>query len=102
MFTLSSSIEPPVLKWSVSCAFAREIGVKFADIVKFWTMSMCQRQAEISHDVTTIRVYDNGTISSVIQPMNQSRVPSSRPRTDVRPNGKDTRSNPEHKVEQKR
>jgi len=45
---------------------------------------------------------DNGTISPVIQPTNPSRVPSSRPRTDVRPDGKDARSNPEHKVEQKR
>jgi len=45
---------------------------------------------------------DNGAISSVIQSMNQSHVPSSRPRTDVRPKGKDARSNPEHKVERKR
>jgi len=35
---------------------------------------------------------DNGTISPVIQPTNQSRVPSSRPRTNVRPEGKDARS----------
>jgi len=45
---------------------------------------------------------DNDTISSVIQSTNQSHVPSSRPRTDVRPKGKDTRSNPEHKLERKR
>jgi hypothetical protein len=45
---------------------------------------------------------DNGTISSVIRTTNGSRVPSSRPRTDVRPNGKDTRSNAEPKVERKR
>jgi len=45
---------------------------------------------------------DNGAISPVIQSTNQSRVPSSRPRADVRPEGKDTRSNPERKVEQKR
>jgi len=45
---------------------------------------------------------DNGTISPVIQTTNGSRVPSSRPRTDVRPDGKDARSNAEHKVEQKR
>jgi len=45
---------------------------------------------------------DNGAISSVIQTTNGSRVPSSRPRTDVRPNGKDTRTNAEHKVERKR
>jgi len=45
---------------------------------------------------------DNGAISSVIRTTNGSRVPSSRPRTDVRPNGKDTRSNAEHKVERKR
>jgi len=38
---------------------------------------------------------DNDTISSVIQSMNRSRVPSSEPRTDVRPKDKDTRSNPE-------
>jgi len=44
---------------------------------------------------------DNGTISPVIQPTNRSRVPSSRPRTDVRPEGKDTRPNAEHKVERK-
>jgi len=45
---------------------------------------------------------DNGVISPVIQTTNGGRVPSSRPRTDVRPNGKDTRSNGEHKVERKR
>jgi len=45
---------------------------------------------------------DNGAISPVIQTTNGSRFPSSRPRTDVRPNGKDTRSNAEHKVERKR
>jgi len=45
---------------------------------------------------------DNGTISPVIQSTNQSRVLSSRPRTDVRPKGKDTRSNAEHNVERKR
>jgi len=44
---------------------------------------------------------DNGAISPVIQSMNQSRVPSSRPRADVRPKGKDARSNLEHKVERK-
>jgi len=45
---------------------------------------------------------DNGTISPMIQSTNRSRVPSSRPRTDVRPKGKDMRSNPEHKLERKR
>jgi len=45
---------------------------------------------------------DNGMISSVIQSTNQSHVPRSRPRADVRPKGKDTRSNPEHKLEWKR
>jgi len=45
---------------------------------------------------------DNGTISPVIQSTNQSRVPSSRPRADVCPKGKDTRSNPEHMLERKR
>jgi len=45
---------------------------------------------------------DNGPISSVIQPTNQSRIPSSRPRADVRPKGKDTRSNAEHNMERKR
>jgi len=45
---------------------------------------------------------DNGAISPVIQATNRSRVPSSRPRTDVRPNGKDARSIAEHKVERKR
>jgi len=44
---------------------------------------------------------DNGTISPVIQTTNGSPVPSSRPRTDVRPEGKDTRSKAEHKVERK-
>jgi len=48
-----------------------------------------------------IRLNDNGAISPVIQSTNQSRVPSSRPRTDVRPKGKDTRSNAEHNVERK-
>jgi len=45
---------------------------------------------------------DNGTISPVIQSTNQSCVPRSRPRADVRPKGKDTRPNPEHKLERKR
>jgi len=36
---------------------------------------------------------DNGAISPMIPTTNRSRVPSSRPRTDVRPNGKDARSN---------
>jgi len=45
---------------------------------------------------------DNGTISPVIQTTNGSRVSSSRPRTDVRPGGKDAMSNAEHKVERKR
>jgi len=45
---------------------------------------------------------DNDTILPVIQSTNQSRVPSSRPRTNVRPKGKDTGSNPEHKMERKR
>jgi len=49
-----------------------------------------------------LRSPDNGTISPVIQSTNQNRVPSSRPRTDVRPKGKDTRSNAEHNVERKR
>jgi len=44
---------------------------------------------------------DNDTISPLIQSTNQSRVPSSRPRADVHPEGKDTRSNPEHIVERK-
>jgi len=46
---------------------------------------------------------DNGAISPMIQSTNQSHVPSSRPRTGVRPEGKDTRSNAstEHKVERK-
>ena len=44
---------------------------------------------------------DKGAISSVIQTTNQSRVPSSRPRTVVRPKGEDTRLDPEHKLEQK-
>jgi len=47
-------------------------------------------------------VDDNGAISPVIQSTNQSRVLSSRPRTDVRPKGKDTGSNAEHNVERKR
>jgi len=48
------------------------------------------------------KICDNGTISPVIQTTNGSRVLSSRPRTDVRPSGKDTMSNVEHKVERKR
>jgi len=44
---------------------------------------------------------DNDAISPVIQSTNRSRVPSSRPRTDVRPEGKDARFNAEHKVERK-
>jgi len=54
------------------------------------------------NDHALIEGSDNGAISPVIQSMNQSRVPSSRPRTDVRPKGKDTRSNAEHNVERKR
>jgi len=49
-----------------------------------------------------VELFDNGAISSVIQTTNGSHVLSSRPRTDVRPKGKDTRSNAEHKVERKR
>jgi len=45
-----------------------------------------------------IKGSDNGMISSVIQSTNQSRVPSSRHGTTVHPKGKDTRSNPEHKM----
>jgi len=48
-----------------------------------------------------IKGSDNGAISPVIQSTNWSRVPSSRPRTDVRPEGKDARCNAEHKVERK-
>jgi len=44
---------------------------------------------------------DKGTISPMIQSTNQSRVPSSRPRADVRSKGKDTRSNPEHYTKRK-
>jgi len=54
------------------------------------------------NDHALIEGSDNGTISPVIQSTNQSHVPSSRPRTDVRPKGKDTRSNTEHNVERKR
>jgi len=50
----------------------------------------------------SLQSVDNGTISPVIQTTNGSRVPSSRPRTDVRPSGKDTMLNVEHKVERKR
>jgi len=49
-----------------------------------------------------IKGSDNGTISSVIQSTNKSRVPSSRLRADVRLKGKDPRSDMEHKVERKR
>jgi len=45
---------------------------------------------------------DEGAISSVIHSTNQSRVPSSRPGTNVHPKGKDTGSNPEHKLERMR
>jgi len=50
----------------------------------------------------TAHTADNDTNSSVIKSTNRSRVPSSKPRTDVRPKDKDTRSNPEYKLEQKR
>jgi len=59
----------------------------------------------VSHSFKTAltrEVSDKGTISSVIQSTNQSRVPSSRPGTNVHPKGKDTGSNPEHKLERKR
>jgi len=45
---------------------------------------------------------DKGAISSMIQSTNQSRVLSSRPGTNVHPKRKDTRPNPEHKLERKR
>jgi len=45
---------------------------------------------------------DNGAISPVIQSTNRIRAPGSGPRTDVRPEGKDARSNADHKVEWKR
>jgi len=59
-------------------------------------------QSEGQKNHILIEGSDNGAISPVIQSTNQSRVPSSGPRADVRPEGKDTRSNPERKVEQKR
>jgi len=62
------------------------------------SMTSSQKTVEFGTDY----VPDNSTISPVIQSMNQSRVPSSRPRTDVRPKGKNTRSNAEHNVERKR
>jgi len=43
-----------------------------------------------------IKGSDEGTISSMIQSTNQSRITSSRPGTAVHAKGKDTRSNPEH------
>jgi len=45
---------------------------------------------------------DKGTIPSVIQSKNPSRVLSSRLGTAVHPKDKDTRSNPEHKKGTKR
>jgi len=56
----------------------------------------------MSHLKPCQNMIDNGAISPVIQTTNGVRVPSSRPRTDVRPRGKDTMSNAEHKVERKR
>jgi len=58
-------------------------------------------QSSVHKHIVSERDSDNGVISPVIQSRNQSRVPSSRPRTDVRPEGKDARSNAEHKVERK-
>jgi len=58
-----------------------------------------QRKGQKNHIL--IEGSDNGAISPVIQSTNQSCVPSPRPRADVPPEGKDTRSNPEHKVERK-
>jgi len=58
-----------------------------------------QSKAQKNHIL--IEGSDNGAISPVIQSTNQSHVPSSRPRTDVRPEGKDARSNAERKVERK-
>jgi len=55
-----------------------------------------------NHKEVVCHAFGNGAISPVIQTTNGSCVPSSRPRTDVRPNGKDTKSNAEHKVERKR
>jgi len=59
-----------------------------------------QGQGQKNHIL--IETNDNGAKSPVIQLTNQSRVPSSGPRADVRLKGKDTRSNVERKVEQKR
>mgnify|MGYP000128169263 CR=1 FL=1 len=53
-------------------------------------------------DHSLIEGSDEGAISSVIQATNQSCIPSSRPRTVVRPKGKDARLDPDHKMEQKR
>jgi len=67
---------------------------------KYNVKAAAQSKGQKNHIL--IKGSDNGAISPVIQSTNQSRVPSSRPRADVRPKGKDTRSNPERKVEQKR
>ena len=58
-------------------------------------------QSEGQKNHILIKGSDNGAISPVIQLTNQSHVPSSRLRTDVCPEGKDTRSNAERKVERK-
>jgi len=60
------------------------------------------KKKEKTQVVRSLEQVDEGTISSVIQSTNQSCVPSSRPGTNVHPKGKDTRSNPEHKLERKR
>jgi len=71
------------------------IGVEAKCNVKTAAQGKCQKNHIL------IKGSDNGAISPVIQSTNRSRVPSSRPRTDVRPEGEDTRSNAEHKVDQK-
>jgi len=66
------------------------------------TLQAAHRCTHAPYGTPAVLAADNGTISPVIQATNGSRVPSSRSRTDMRPGGKDTMSNAEHKVERKR
>jgi len=107
-----SKAHPPFLfllclhlpRCSGQCSSAKS---KFLQISKHQrVVTFCRHSSDVCPCLavppSTVNGSDNGAISHVIQSTNQSRVLSSRPRADVRPKGKDTRPNPEHKLEQKR
>jgi len=104
-------------EWDDSCLCPDELAEQsedeeqkfglFAHSVCGFALPLCNPMCRCCHCLNMCfmlrnNTSDNGAISPVIQTTNGSRVPSSRPRTDVRPRGKDAMSNAEHKVEWKR